>query len=125
MANFIQSTTTEGLKATTVNIPTTDVYNFLVTMTLPNLVPTPTAGAGGGAGTGSGGGPEVPSQVVVTVRQNGSTIYTSNPGTLGFQLNTVSCTASDVITFTPSSSLPQDQQPNAVRLTLAASEGPL
>lgn len=120
-----QSTSVTNLQTHTITIPTTDVYNFQGTLTLPNIVPTATQGAGGGAGTGTGGGPQVASQVVVTIKQNGSTIYTSNAGDRGFCLNGVSCTANDVITIQRSSSLSQDQQPQAIRMTLAVSEGPL
>ncbi len=124
MANFVSVQTTTNLGTTTVNIPTTDVYNFVGTLTAPDVVPTPTPGPGGGAGTGTGGGPEIPSQVVVTIRQNGgSPLLTTTAGSLGFALNSVSCTAGDVITFVTSSSLAQDQAPQAIKLTLAVSEG--
>lgn len=123
---FVQSTTTEGLKATTVNIPTTDQYNFAGTLTVPTAVPTAAQGAGGGTGTGSAVALISPSQIVCTVRQNGSTIFTSSAGALGFNLNAVSCTAADVITVTLSSSLASDAAAlNSVRLTLSVSEGPL
>jgi len=82
------------------------------------------AGPGGGAGTGTGG-TSVPSQVVVTIKQNGSTILTTQPGQLGFAINGLPCTAADVITIQRSSSLSQDQQPQAIRMTLSVSEGPL
>jgi len=108
----------------TVNIPTSDIYNFMGTLTATTQVSAATAGPGGGAGTGTGGA-DVQSQVVVTVKQNGTTIFTSAAGDLGFGLSAVVCAASDVITFTTSSSLAQDQQPNAIRLTLAVSEGPI
>jgi hypothetical protein len=125
MANFVSVQTATNLGTTTINIPTTDTYNFVGTLTAPNLVPTPTPGAGGGAGTGTGSGPEVPSQIVVTVKQNGTTLLTTAPGALGFSLNTMQCTAGDIFTFVTSSSSPQDQQPQAIKLTLAVSEGPI
>jgi hypothetical protein len=121
--SFIQSTSVTNLATHTIVIPTTDIYSFQGTLSLPNVVPSVVAGPGGGAGTGSGGGPQVSSQVVVTIKQNGSTIYTSNPGDRGFCLNAVSCVAADVITIIRSSSLAQDEQPNAIRMTLAISEG--
>lgn len=121
---FNQTTSSEGLKATTVNIPTTDLYNFQGTLTDTTNAGSATQGPGGGAGTGTGGSTTV-SQVVMTVRQNGSTILTTQAGQQGFCLNAVQCTAADVITVTLSSSLSQDKQPNSVRLTLATSQGPI
>lgn len=122
---FSQSTTTEGLSVTTVNIPTADVYNFQGTLTLPPNYGSVTYGAGGGAGTGTGAAPQAPSQVVTTIRQNGTIRYTSTAGDKGFQLNGLVCAAADVITVTLTSSAATDQQPESVRLTLATSQGPL
>lgn len=122
--SYIQSTTVTNLATHTITIPTTDTYNFAGTLTLPNIVTSATQGAGGGAGTGTGG-VVVPSQVVVTIAQNGTTIYTGAAGALGFTLNGVSCTANDSITIQRSSSLAQDQQPEAVKMTLSVSEGPI
>src|ERR1700677_2328220 len=107
---FTQSTSVTNLATHTITIPTTDTYNFAGTLTLPNIVTSATQGAGGGAGTGTGG-VVVPSQVVITIKQNGTTIYTGATGALGFTLNGVSCTANDSITIQRSSSLAQDQQP--------------
>lgn len=123
MPNFIQSTSVTNLNTHTITIPTTDQYSIQGTLTLPNIVPSVLQGPGGGAGTGSGGGPQVNSQVVITIKQNGSTIYTSNPGDRGFCLNALQCTAGDVVTIQRSSSLAQDQQPEAIRMTLSVSEG--
>lgn len=125
MANFTQSQTSTNLATHTVLIPTTDVYGFQGTLTLPNIVPSAIQGAGAGAGSGTGGGAQINSQVVVTIKQNGSTIYTSAPGDKGFMLKAVSCSAGDSITFQRSSSLSQDQQPNSIRMTLSISEGGL
>jgi hypothetical protein len=123
--SYTNTTSLTNLATHTITIPTTDTYSFQGTLTLPNLIPTAIQGPGGGAGTGTGGGTLVPSQVVVTIKQNGTTIFTSNPGAMGFCLPAVQCTAADVITIQRSSSLPQDQQPQAVRMTLAVSEGGL
>lgn len=122
---FVQSSTTTGLQTATVNIPTTDAYNFNATLTLPTSAGSATQGPGGGAGTGTGAPPVTPSQVVVTVKQNGSTILTSQAGAMGITLNAVQCTAGDVITFALSSALASDQALNSIRMTLAVSEGPL
>lgn len=121
--SYTQTTSVSNLATHTITIPTTDVYTFQGTLTLPNLEPSATQGPGGGAGTGTGGGSVVDSQVVVTVRQNGSTIFTSSPGDRGFLVTALPCTAGDVITIQRSSSLPQDQQLNAVRMTLMVYEG--
>lgn len=125
MSQFNQSMSQTNLATHTTIIPTTDYYGFQGTLALPEVVPSASQGPGGGAGTGSGGGPLVPSQVVVTIKQNGSTIYTTNPGDRGFFIKALNCTAGDVITFVRSSSLAQDQQLNAIRMTLVINEGGL
>ena len=126
MSQFAQSQTTPGLETTTVNIPTTDVYSLVGTITTRTAQsPAVSTGPGGGAGTGVGGAPTAPSQVVATIKQNGSTIYTSQPADRGFAINALSCTAGDVITVALSSSLATDQGMNATRLTLVVSEGPI
>lgn len=125
MSNFSQSIAVTNLATHTLTIPTTDVYSFQGTLTLPNIVPSATQGAGGGAGTGTGGGPQVSSQVVVVINKNGSAVYTGAAGAMGFSLNGLACTAGDVITIVRSSSLAQDQQPGAVKMTLSVTEGVL
>lgn len=121
---FNSTQTVTNLGTTTVSIPTTDTYNFVGTLTTPVAQTSMTAyGAGGGAGTGTGGAPTAPSQIVVTIKQNGSTIYTSAAGDRGFALLAVQCTAADSITFALTSALAADNQPEAVRMTLAVSEG--
>lgn len=123
MPNFTEITSQEGLRATTVNIPTTGIYHIQGTLTIPVAQsPAASQGPGGGAGTGTGGAPTIPSQIVVTITQTGAgTILTTSAGDRGFDLPAVSCTAGDVITITPSSSLASDKQSNAVKLTLAVS----
>lgn len=123
MSQFSQRTSVTNLATHTIVIPTTDVYGFQGTLTLPEVVPTAIQGPGGGAGTGTGGGPLVPSQVVVTIKQNGSTVMTTNPGDRGFLLRSLQCTAGDVITIVRSSSLLQDEQLNVLRMTLMVNEG--
>jgi hypothetical protein len=125
MANFTSSQTVTGLQTTTVNIPTTDQYSFTGTLTTTNNDGSMSAyGTGGGAGTGTGGEP-IQSQVVVTIKQNGSTILTTAAGARGFALPAVECTAGDVMTFALNSSLAQDEQTNAIKMTLTVTEGPL
>jgi hypothetical protein len=123
MANFSQSSTFNGLSVYTFVVPTSDTYYIDGKMQLPNSDPSASQGPGGGAGTGIGGGPRSPSQVVMTIRQNGSAVLISQPGAYGFILANLPCTAGDVLTFTTTSSAPQDQQPNSIRVTLAISEG--
>lgn len=124
MSNFNQSQTATGLQAITINIPTTDIYAIVATVQAPSLVTAATPGAGGGAGTGTGG-TQSNSQVVLTIKQNGTTVATSSAGQRGLTIPALSCTAADVITITPSSSLAQDQQTNAIQTTVTVSEGPL
>jgi hypothetical protein len=125
MANYNLTQTVTGLQTTTINIPTTDTYNFVGTITATKNDGSATQGPGGGAGTGTGAPQPVPSQVVATIKQNGSTIMTTAAGALGFALNAVSCTAGDVITVALTSSLAQDEQTNVIKMTLAVSEGPI
>lgn len=126
MAQFNETATYTGLRTSTVNIPEAGSYNFQGTLTLPTAHETGTQGPGGGAGTGTGSLPTTSSQVIVTIKQNGSTIFTTNAGAKGFCLRSVQCAASDVMTFQTSSSAYQDKdQANLVSLTLATSEGPI
>lgn len=120
--------TVTNLGTTTINIVNTDIYNVNVTLQIPNVVPTATQGAGAGAGTGTGGGPQIASQVITTIAQTGShsgTLGASSPGSKGLTLSGISCAAGDTITITLSSSLAQDEQPQAVQATIALSQGPI
>lgn len=119
------TSTSTNLTTDTFTAPTTNVYGFQGTLESPNIVPSATQGPGGGAGTGTGGGAQVNSQIVVTIRKNGSIIYTTNAGDRGFALKALSLTAGDTVTFQRSSSLLQDTQLNAIKMTLAISEGGL
>lgn len=123
MANFTVSTTVTNLGETDITVPATDQYTVQVTLQLPNVVPSATTGPGGGAGTGTGGGPQVNSQVVTTIKQNTTTIQTSAAGSRGIGPLTLQCTPGDVIKVITSSSLSQDQQPQAVQATITVSEG--
>lgn len=123
--NFERSQSSEGLRTLTVNIPSAGLYNFQGSLALPKNPGSAVQGPGGGAATGVGAPPQIASQVVVTINQNGSPIFTSPAGCSGFCLIAVNCAANDVMTFVTSSSLDQDKQPNAVKMTLAVSEGPL
>ena len=120
--NQTSSTSVTNLATHTFTAANTDIYTIAGTLTLPDIVPTATQGPGGGAGTGIGGGTQIASQVVVTIQQNSSTKYTSNPGDRGFHV-ALNCTAGDVITIARTSSLAQDEALNAIRMTLNISEG--
>jgi hypothetical protein len=119
---LIQSATVQGLNTYVCTLPNTDSYTVRGTLQLPNIVPSASQGAGGGTGTGTGGGPQVASQVVTVVKHNSSTVYTSNAGDRGFIVG-FSATAGDTVSLIMSSSLSQDQQPNAVQLTFSIDEG--
>jgi hypothetical protein len=121
---FLAVTTVTNLGETDISVPTTDQYSVRVSLQLPNIVPAMSAyGAGGGAGTGTGGGPQVNSQVVTVIKQNSTTKYTSNAGDRGIGPLVLSCSASDIIKVITSSSLAQDNQPQAIQVTIAISEG--
>lgn len=125
MANLSQSASWQGLNTFTFTAPTTDTYSIIGTVTPQKYSGSVTQGAGGGAGTGSGSTAETPSQVLITINKNGSPVYTGTAGKQGFAINGISLAANDVITIVPTSSLSQDKQPNAVRMTIAISEGPI
>jgi hypothetical protein len=58
------------------------------------------------------------SQVVTTVAQNGTTVYTSLPGQEGFKFY-LNCAANDLIAVTCSSAAAIDQPLNTVKCTVA------
>lgn len=126
MAQFNLNQTVVGLRTVTINIPSTDLYNFQGTLQLRSTMANPTPGPGAGAGTGTNASPtqDVPSQVLVTINKNGSPVYTGQAGAKGFSVG-IQCAANDVITIVTSSSLASDAGLAATKLTLAVSEGPL
>jgi len=120
---LVQTATVTGLNTFTFSVPNTDAYTVQGTLEIPDIVPGMSAyGAGGGAGTGTGGGPQVNSQVVVTIKQNSTTLQTTSAGARGFIVG-VNASAGDIISVILSSSLSQDQQLNAIKCTIAISEG--
>jgi hypothetical protein len=125
MANPNSTLSSQGLNTITFTAPTTDVYSFQGTIAPPKYSTSATSGPGGGAGTGTGGGADVPSQILITINKNGTPVYTGTAGAQGFQLDGIALAAADVITIVPTSSLSQDNQPNAIRITLAITEGSL
>ena len=124
MSNPQNSTqTATNLGTVTLPIQNTDNYTVTCTMQLPNVVPTPTPGAGAGTGTGTSAGTQINSQVVTVINHNGSPVLTGPAGARGLQTGPIACTAGDTITVVTSSSLSQDQQPNAVQITIALTQG--
>ncbi len=123
---LISTQTVTNLGETDIVVPATDVYNIMVTIQQPSAeAPAASQGAGGGAGTGTGGGPRVPSQVVTVIKVNSTTKLTSNAGDLGVGLSTQTATAGDTIKVILSSSLAVDNQPQAIKATIAVSQGPI
>lgn len=114
--------TINGLTTNVFGLPNTDVYTISGTLELPPVIPTASQGPGGGAGTGTGGGPISPSQVVVVVKHNASTVYTGNPGDKGF-LTGFAATAGDTVSVILSSSQGLDNQLNRVKCTVSIFEG--
>lgn len=111
-----------GTQVFSATLPTADQYVIQGTLQLPNVVPSASQGSGAGAGTGTGGGAQVNSSVVTVVKQNSSTIFTSNAGARGFS-TAVTASAGDVITINLYSSTAQDQQLNSCQATISIYEG--
>jgi hypothetical protein len=70
-------------------------------------------------------GASAPSQVVTTVNQNGSPVYTGTPGGEGFTVNLL-CAAGDTITVVTSSSAAVDTASlNGIKAVIGFTQGPL
>jgi hypothetical protein len=102
------------------------IYNIKCWATVPSAV-----GTGGGAGSGgvaSGGqNPPVTSSLVILVKQNGTTVYTSpaiapTQGELRFKFALL-CANADVITVVPSSANVNDNFLNTVKMAVAIGNG--
>src|ERR1700727_852007 len=102
MADYSSSIVTSILGTTTFSIPVTAFLKFKGTLTLPT----------------ESEGSSAQSQVVTVLSQNGTPVYTSNPGDMGFELS-LNCTSGDVFTLVMSSSAPIDQGKNVIKCTLA------
>lgn len=122
MANYVLNATVTGLQEFDFIAPEAGNYRIKGTIQAPNVVPTAAQGAGGGAGTGTTVGLPVPSQVVAVVRQNSTVKLTSNAGDRGFSTTINSVAAGDTLKVTLSSSLAQDQQPEAIQCTISIFE---
>lgn len=90
---FNQNSAFAGLGTYTVVIPTAGSYKLVVKSTIPAIPDgDPTA-----------------SQLVITVNQNGTPIYTGAAGSRGATVNTINAAASDTITVVFTSSQAEDQ----------------
>lgn len=106
-SNFNKSLTFGGLgTACSFGVPEADTYAVDAKLTLPS-VPAGSSGA---------------SAVVLVINKNGSPVYTGSAGARGAHTEVV-CAANDVISVVLSSALAIDNEPNAVKCTIALSAG--
>lgn len=92
-----------GLGTYTVTAPTAGPYKLVVKTTIP-AIPDGDATA---------------SQLVITVNQNGTPIYTGAAGSRGATVSTINCAASDVITVVFTSSQAEDNNLNAIKSVIS------
>lgn len=98
MANFQATQSLNGLQTTTIfAAPAAGIYFVNGQLSLPQIV------TAGGA-----------SQVIATVKKNGSGIYTGIAGASGFQVNQIVCAVGDSISVTLASTAAPDLVSNAV-----------
>lgn len=103
--DFNQNSAMAGLNTYTVIVPNAGPYVIRGKLLLPTIV--------GGAG---------PSSCVTTVNVNGSPVYTGNAGAEGF-MTTTNCAAGDTITIVTTSAAAADQPLNAIKMSIAISQG--
>ena len=106
MANYYQNLEINGLGTITTTIPIAGTHFFDGKLTLP------------GINKGSSGA----SAVVVTITQNGPTVYTGVAGANGFRTD-ITCAVGDVIGFVLTSAAAVDQPLNAVKGVIALGVG--
>lgn len=87
-----------GLGTFSTTMTTAATYDCIVSLTLPGISKGDTAN----------------SSVVFVIKQNGSTIYTSNAGDEGTRIRII-VAASDTISITTSSSAAVDKRTNAIQ----------
>jgi hypothetical protein len=105
---FNQNFTSTGLVTLSFGVPESDAPCFLAgNLTLPQLYDD---------------GATAESQVVVTIKQNGTTIYTGLPGAQGFK-TLFTGTLGDTMTIAFTSDLAADALPNAVKATIQFGSG--
>lgn len=107
--DFSQNLTSVGLRTITLSAPAQGPYVVKGKLSLPTI-------------TEDGESLDGTSQVVVTVAQNSSTVYTGLPGAEGFKVN-ILCNPFDLITVTTSSSAAIDQPLNVVKASISLSSG--
>jgi hypothetical protein len=108
MSDYNMNMAIAGLRTTTIPYSSPGPYTISGKLTLPR----PSNGSGDA------------SQVVITINQNGSPIYTGTPGADGFETG-VNIALNDVITCVTSSSSNADHELNAVKLSLSLYQGGL
>jgi hypothetical protein len=105
---YAQTFTLVGLNTLTFTLPeTAPVYVVKGNLSCPQL----------------SGGASSPSQVVVTVKQNGSTIYTGTAGATGFATSPFAGTFDDTIEILFTSSATVDTSLNDVKATIQCYDG--
>lgn len=103
---FNQNLTFAGLGTLSLTVPLAGPYFVEGKITLPTLPK----------------GDATPSALVVTIRQNGSLIYTGAAGAEGFRID-VACAANDVLAMTFASGAAVDQGLNVIKSTIAVGLG--
>jgi hypothetical protein len=98
---YSQTFESVGLTTLTFSVPVAGSYTLFVKTTIPTLT--------------NGGGV---SQCVTTVKQNGTTIYTSTAGAQGFQ-TAVTCALNDTLSVAYSSAATPDQGLNVIKSTVS------
>jgi hypothetical protein len=104
-SGFNQNIESTGLGTTSVTVPYAGPYFVKGKITIPTLV--------GGAGASS---------LVVTVNQNGSSVYSGPFGAEGFYVD-ISCAAFDVIAIVLSSAAAPDAVLNSVKAVYSIGQG--
>lgn len=102
MAQQAQNVVITGLQTLHLFAPVSGIYDLAGKMTLPEIYE----------------GNSAASQVVASVTQNGTTVYTGLAGADGFRLP-LNCVIGDNIAVTLSSSAPVDQPINAVKCVIS------
>lgn len=103
MANSSGQMLLSGLMTATTSVNAAGTYDIIGSLTLPGITKGSTAN----------------SQVVATIKQNGSTIFTGQAGAEGFMITGLTCAAGDTISVQLSSGAAVDQGLNLIKCTVA------
>jgi hypothetical protein len=103
MATISSQMVLSGLGTFTTSVEVTGLYDISGSLSLPEI---------------SKGDP-ASSQVVSTIKKNGSTIFTSSAGAAGFQIKNYPFTAADTVTVQLTSAAAVDQGINVIKCTVA------